>query len=506
MELKPSEEQQSIIEAAATKTESIMANAYAGCAKSTSLKMAAQVIPEKNVLSVAFNVKNKKDMERDFPSHFTCKTMNGLGHAAFGKAIGKRLTLEERKISKLLKIVIEDNKLTLSPDEWSGVMTLVNEARKAGLIPDHFPQKGLKPDTPEAWGELAFEGMVDEGLYPIAREVLIESIKWAFQGTIDFDDQIYMSSLFNGVFTRYPLVLVDEYQDLNMLNIIQVKKSSSDRLIVVGDERQSIYGFRGANANAREDFKALKPAWLDLPLTTTFRCPKVIVARQQEHAPGFNAFHLNKPGRFHSFQDGWTWDRIKEIRGHPSQSITILCRNNAPLLSMALKLVKKRIGCTIMGGSLGKSLIALAKKILKNNALDVVNCIVLIDAWREDQVKKAQALGRDDKVSAINDRADCLQVVAEDSSVKDAQDLFDLLESIFAQHDSLIILSTIHKFKGLESDHVIHLDPHRIPSKWAKSALVEGNPVPMTQEKNLLYVGETRTKDSLINATLEAFS
>ena len=66
-------------------------------------------------------------------------------------------------------------------------------------------------------------------------------------------------------------------------------------------------------------------------------------------------------------------------------------------------------------------------------------------------------------------------------------------------------LSTIHRAKGLEWDAVLHLDPWRVPSKWALAAAAGGNSAPLEQEKNLIYVAETRTRDLLLQANLEDF-
>jgi len=58
-------------------------------------------------------------------------------------------------------------------------------------------------------------------------------------------------------------------------------------------------------------------------------------------------------------------------------------------------------------------------------------------------------------------------------------------------------VGTYHRAKGLEWDVVIHLDPHRLPSKYAKT------PSQLEQENNLLYVIETRAKRVLIHAALD---
>ena len=118
----------------------------------------------------------------------------------------------------------------------------------------------------------------------------------SFEGLISFDDQIYMSAMFHGVFPRFSVTMVDEAQDLSPLNHIMIQKTAAGRIIAVGDAKQAIYAFRGADSNSMQNLRKLRKEWIDLPLATTFRCPTLIVNRQQDHAPGFTAFHTNPQG------------------------------------------------------------------------------------------------------------------------------------------------------------------------------------------------------------------
>ena len=52
---------------------------------------------------------------------------------------------------------------------------------------------------------------------------------------------------------------------------------------------------------------------------------------------------------------------------------------------------------------------------------------------------------------------------------------------------------------------MLHLDPWRIPSKWAREAAREGDTAQLDQEWNLKYVAETRTKHTLLEANLKTF-
>jgi DNA helicase-2/ATP-dependent DNA helicase PcrA len=75
-------------------------------------------------------------------------------------------------------------------------------------------------------------------------------------GVMDFDDiLLYMNILLRGnpealqaISARFDHILVDEYQDTNMAQYVILKKLSARHrnLCVVGDDSQSIYGFRGA--------------------------------------------------------------------------------------------------------------------------------------------------------------------------------------------------------------------------------------------------------------------
>ena len=61
-------------------------------------------------------------------------------------------------------------------------------------------------------------------------------------------------------------------------------------------KRQEDERLRDEVTQLNERVKVLSSKWLELPLATTFRCPKVVVERSKGHAPGFRAWEKNKPG------------------------------------------------------------------------------------------------------------------------------------------------------------------------------------------------------------------
>ena len=511
MPITPTPEQSAIILAAQDRAESLMISAYAGTAKTTTLELVAQALPEGRALALAFNVKIKDELAKRFPANFDVLTLNGLGHRAWGKTIGKRLSVDGNKLGKIVTDAIKRAGLQASSEAWGNLRRLVSAAMHAGLVPDGSPGRSLLPDTKETWEELADDLWIEasDTLLSLARVVLKESIQRSYAGEVSFDDQIYMSALFGGVFPRYPLVMVDEAQDLSPLNHIQVDRVASERLIVVGDARQSIYAFRGADHESMAKLRALRSDWLDLPLTRTFRCPKVVVERQQTHAPGFTPHDTNPVGRFLSWasrknseRTPWTWESVSGL----GAEVFVLCRNNAPLLSFAFKLLRRGIGVKMLGRDIGKNLVALSKRILPLDDTPRVECARLVADWMAAQRELAEVNNRPEKVAGIEDRGESLLSVLESAEgIHNAGDLRRALESLFARDTGRVTLSTGHRAKGLEAEVVLHLDPWRVPSRWAKKAADAGDERQLIQEKNLLYVIETRAKQVLVQANLEDF-
>ena len=121
----------------------------------------------------------------------------------------------------------------------------------------------------------------------------------------------------------------------------------------------------------------------------------------------------------------------------------------------------------------------------------------LLEAHLLPLVKKHKHLRKslEDKAAAL--LALCSAILAEDPQAP-ASRVLDLLDSLYPKDEDLLrlrpdtlLLSTIHKSKGLEWPSVFILDPYLIgqyaKQEWEQEA-----------ERNLLYVGITRAKHSLL--------
>jgi DNA helicase-2/ATP-dependent DNA helicase PcrA len=518
-EMKATEEQEAVVEAMSSR-ESVMVNAYAGCAKTTTLALAGKKVKDPT-LALAFNKRIAKELEPRFGGNFSVMTLNGLGHRAWGRALPQvsRMELDSRKLGKIISQRAKDEKLTLSADQWDNARRLVTEVMNRGIVPGD-EGNGLLADTYDNWNDAAEVLWITQDdfdfLYEFSREVLIESIRQAKTGIISFDDQIYCSVTLGGVFPQFPTLFVDEAQDLSPLNHAMLKMASRPdaKFVVCGDEKQAIYAFRGASSESMQLIRDTRDSWQDRRLTLTFRCPKTIVARQQKHAPGFSAFHTNAEGIYTGLrfdpealergEAGWEWKDVERMRPERG-TLAVLCRNNAPLLGLAFKLIRQGVGVVMLGRDIGKGLVTLSKKIFPEDETPADICRELVADWKQTEQSAAAASGHEERVSAIGDRADCLKAVIDSAGVTNAGQLRAALTRLFSQDVGTVTLSTIHRAKGLEWDLVLHLDPWRVPSRYARQKAIEGHPAALQQEYNLLYVCETRSKHTLVTASLRDF-
>lgn len=482
MTFTPTSEQLTIVEAATQTRDNLLLSALAGAAKTSTLELICKALPGIPTLFLAFNKRISDEGRSRLPSHVVCKTINAIGHSVWGQALGKkRLILNTKKTFDLLKIVLDDLPRADRGDvEMGEVIRAVSSAKLQGHIPE---DKFL--DTPRLIDPETFWSSFDEEpswlMKHLVNETLERSIKLAYEGTIDFDDQVFMSTLFNGTFPRFPLVMVDEAQDLSPLNHAFLAKLVTGRIIAVGDRLQSIYAFRGAATNSMSKLQSAF-SMKELPLSISFRCPREVIRAARFRAPNMQWPDWAIEGEVRDLE---TWN-AKDI---PDDS-AIICRNNAPLFKCALNLIRLGRGVRLVGSDLGPQLIKVLKK-LGPESLDQAETLKAIDAWERDRLRKSRAK------ASIADKAECLRVFAAFGPTLGAAIAY--AEHLFTASGPIQLMSG-HKAKGLEFDTVYFLDPDLIPSKWSVTD------EDFDQESNLKYVVITRAKRALYYVELETLS
>lgn len=478
MTFTPTAEQAAVVAAAKETKDNLLISALAGAAKTSTLELVAKAIHGVPILSVCFNKKIQLEMEKRLPSHVMSKTLNGLGHGVWSNAIGRRrLTLNGDKIADLVRAEIDKLKgeaRSEAWDEFGEIIKTVRMARVNGYVPDGVSAKRLI-NKEEFYGGLEEEP--SSLLEDMVETVLMKSIKLSYDGEIDFDDQLYMPTLFGGAWPQFPLVMVDEAQDLSPLNHAMLRHLARTRLIAVGDPNQSIYGFRGAVSNGMYSLKR-EFNMVELPLSISFRCPRAVVELARSRAPHMQYPEWAEPGEV-SFRDEW---RLIEI----PDGAAVICRNNAPLFRLAMVCIRSGRGVKLVGTDIGPQLVKALKK-LGDESMTRAEVHAAIDKWEAEKLRKSR------KKTATKDRADCLRVFADNGD--DLKGAIVYAEALFRSSGPVEFL-TGHKSKGMEWNTVFFLDPFLI-------GMYESDEETMEQENNLRYVIITRAKQRLIHIDSE---
>lgn len=482
--IEATEEQSSIIDfALANPQVNLIITALAGAAKTSTLRFLCKYLPVVPTLSVAFNKRIADEMGKVLPGHVRCATMNSVGHRVWAAATGKKLVLDTKKNYNLVKAAIDALPRRVRTEAYEVMGDLIktlSRAKLAGYVPPNSPGTGLL-DSETFFASL--DEAPDDWFCEMINKALAEGIRQAYGGLIDYDDQIYMPTLFGGSFPVHARVLGDEAQDFSPLNQAMLERlvGPSTQLICVGDPWQSIYAFRGADTKSMQ-WLAGRFNMHEMTLSVSFRCPIAVIENVHWRVPHMRWPEWAKRGEVRELLE---WD-AKCI----PDNAAIICRNNAPLMSCALALLKAGRGVHLVGTDLGPQLVKALKRFGDTNMTQeaVLNAI---DTWEADKLRKARNAG------VVADKAECLRVFAGFGPTLGAAIAY--CEHIFAAKGPIQLLSG-HKAKGLEWETVYHLDSHRIPSPWSK----EGEA--LEQEYNVKYVIETRAKGSMFYVSLEGFS
>lgn len=213
-----------------------------GCAKSTTIKLsvAANPAPKRTSTYIfAFNKEIVDDLKSEVPFGVTVQTLNSFGLSLWRKHIGRMPTLDTKKTRQILRDIAEtDNRWSILPEEFDPLQTLVRFAKSQGYTPKGAPKV---PGAPDFSGLCDIADIRPEKHYQALLDlVLNKTIEQAFAGTVDFDDQIYIPSLFAPaeVFPKISYLYIDEAQDLSPIQLRLVGRCKPERLCIVGDPLQ----------------------------------------------------------------------------------------------------------------------------------------------------------------------------------------------------------------------------------------------------------------------------
>lgn len=411
------------------------------------------------------------------------------------------MQLDSGKMRKIASALFKEPELEGMNEIYVPCIQLACAAKVVGIVPSGIKvpySKGLVPDTSDMWEQLAYNKDIDSTplILQVAHSILITSVKQSLDGLIDFDDQLYMPVCFGAAIKKYPRVMVDEAQDLNPIQHILVEKSTSKtgRIMAVGDPYQSVYGFRGAVSNSMEAL-AEKFDMVEYPLSCSFRCPKAVVLEAKKIVRHIESFPEAKEGSVEWLLE---WDPTVFKVGD-----AVVCRYNAPLVSLAYQLIDIGMAPYMLGRDLGAGLKFLINKISnKKKTVQIHQLREFLQNWFDLETRNALAKEDDRKVTSIEDRYNSLLVIL--GALKDnqiARDALKEVDRIFNAKTGNVTLSSIHRAKGLEWPRVYFLNRSAIPHRYTAQKAIEGLDwaiESLKQEDNLVYVAITRAKDELI--------
>jgi len=388
----------------------------------------------------------------------------------------------------------------------------------AELFPDALPGDAGVMDT--AFSRLKLEHAVsaddvaaDLDAGPIARAFVTYERELAARGAIDFDDLVRRAL---EILEGHPAVLgvwrgrcghllVDEVQDVDrsQLRLALLLAAPANRVFLVGDDDQSIYGWRLADVRRVLALDEALPGLRRVDLEVNHRCPVPVVERavkliehNRERFAKVVRARPDAPGHVVLAPDegeepARTW---RLIRAWPSDGGTraILARTNRELRPAIL--VALGLGLPFRAAS--------AQLLVEDPALDGLLARIAAETPDQAPLLVRVAMVRRTVAAPLEELAEAVQAWA--AAYPDLARLVAAIDDVrrrlaeLRRDDAPLAFATAHSTKGAEFDHVavVGMDVGRFPSGRAVSEAAEPDRA-LEEERRLGYVAWTRARRTL---------
>lgn len=539
-------EQESIFQFVQSGTGNGIIDAVAGAGKTTTIMECARFAGthSSSILFCAFNKSISKEIGEKLGkrglNNVTVKTIHSLGYQMLeaNKSLDIRINVQEYKYDKLLKS--EEVQRVLKPyyENILGIHNLQPETAETNKYEAFAIKKlvfkingrlldinqkfrsTLTKDTFEDFRNLVSHFGIFNDLdmkmklfeyelqqYHQATLALLKIGNDLAKGTLtmDFTDMLYLPYEWKlDSLVKYDFLFIDECQDLSKSQLAIVAKygRETSRVLAVGDPRQSIYGFTGADIESFDRVKTMFGA-SQFPLTSCFRCPSKVIDIAKTIREDISGFK-KEPGVVSDI----TTDQVYSL-AKPGD--LIISRLRAPLLILVFGFIDKSIRVQIHEDEV-KEVINELKNIFKHEELharidnypgklDGLKAVVL-KRWEWIIQKEAERIvDPHERKMRIDDERNYLKQRLEFLNRKFEQwkqncptmaDVIEKVREFVSATTNSIRLSTIHRAKGLENERVFILDYDELPMRHLEQRLWE-----TIQELNLKYVAVTRAMQEL---------
>ena len=461
-------QQEAIFNCIKNTEDHLIVNAGAGTGKTTTIVEAAGLLPTGTKSAfLAFNKSIAAELATRLPSEVDAKTFHAFGFAAI-RAFGVKTKVNNFKLNNIIKDL-------LGADFYAAPLKKLVSLVKGSLV---------MPTDLNAINSLIDEYNINfnsDREEKIAIEAIPAILTMCKTQThiIDFDDMIWLPIINGYPFPKYDVLFVDEAQDFNEIQREMISMCvNGGRCIIVGDKNQAIYGFRGADSNSislfRKRLEKSERKISEFPLSISWRCPHSVVKEANRYVKEFNAPE--------SAIDGSV---IVDAPFLPQRNDMVLCRYNAPLVSAFYDLISQGKSAYVLGRDMTKGLITAVQKITKNNHMGVDEFMLLFMQDYNYNYNRLLNQNKENQAMALEDKKDCLSIFIEKATTVGG--IIEEIKRVFDGNDKgEIMLSTVHKAKGLEADNVYILATERMPHPFGNK-----------EENNICYVAITRAKKNL---------
>lgn len=480
-DMKLDKYKQDILDKYINTTSNIFIKASAGTGKTTMLLRLLEATPSyKDCLFLAFNKSIVEELDRRIMGRAEVKTIHSKAFSTLLRSVRCRFKLSKwRDFSLCKQFVHFDEHLT---DKQCN-QRIMNLSAIWNLMRINL----VDIDEPDQIEKICLRWDIDfDSTYYKELQVFVSKLRESQNNLkintldIDFTDQLWLTYMYvpEELYPKYDVVFCDEAQDLNPLQrelILRMLKPNG-RLVSVGDYFQCIFSFQGSSTDS---FALLenRPNTLSLPLNVSYRCAKSIVEMARRYSPEIEACEDAEEG----FVGAATLNDV-------NQGDYILCRNNLPLVQAFIFFLKKKKQAVILGKDFGEQLIRILEQVERPQEL-----LGLLRKKREELKEQGiQNIEANESYAALLEKISILQILIREtlSFNKTKEMIMEIFQD--TENKDYILLSTIHKSKGLEADRVFILGFHElIPSKYARTELA------LYSEKCLQFVAVTRAKKSL---------
>jgi superfamily I DNA/RNA helicase len=477
---------------------SFVVAAVAGSGKTTTAvecaKRIAENSPEKNILFLAFNktIVEKLKEETESIKNMKCQTLHSFGMSVLCKSnmkfsvnVNKWKQYINKNYTKLVDKELPENKEWLYKTNCEKLLTMCR-------INMTCENESEILDVANKYNISIVANEIHTVSKLIKKSGKLINFKTPSGYEIDFTDMLCLplTDAFRKFIFKYDVVFIDEAQDLSRVQqeLMTQIVSKTGKFIAIGDKSQSINGFAGADENS---FKRLvRIAGKILPLSVNYRCGKNIINEAKKYVKEIEAFE-DSP-------DGEILHRIDLKDANAGDMV--ICRKTAPLISVALNFIANGKSAFIKGKDIAEDMKMLLNKVDngKDNGIGLENLFSKLEKQVDDMKEFLINQGAYNVFSHpayinICDKVESIKIIAK--NCENLHEIYELLDKIFTDtiNGDAIILSTVHKAKGLENDNVFIICPEILPMTFPKQQEWE-----FEQEMNLKYVAVTRAKNKLV--------